>query len=317
MIIEDRSMNDLIMKLSIRKNIGLDAAKRNKEALIEYAVTRTSQKFKNIGLDCKGYIFNFSFKNNFIILELLPEINRITNAGKLSLIEKIPLLENPDVEKISNELSENIFQKIRKNYNVEGNAIKSEVASEPSELAELLGKMPFSEQSFWINIGKSSSCNCDFELEEINFRFLEPDFSKENILFYISEIINYAFLIPYKFSYIIFKAKDFKGKDYEIEVSYNGTAYANISCSGLSAKEEVDFLWLAGNAVDRVIFEGEYLKFDITQSYLLENLVDIHFEENGKIFDIIRNKIVRKDDPNNLVIKYYKEDYTDYIDGII
>ena len=306
MIIEDRSMNDLIMKLSVRKNIGLDTAKRNKDALVEYTVTKTSQKFKNIGLDCEGYIFNFSFKNNFIFLELLPVINRITNAGKLSLIEKI-----------SNELSENIFQKIRKNYNTEGNAIKSEIASKPCELAELLGKMPFSGQSFWINIGNSSSCNCNFGLEEINFRFLEPDFSKEDIMFYISEIIDYAFFIPYKFSYIIFKAKDFKGKDYEIEASYNGTAYANISCSGLSAKEEVDFLWLAGNAVDRVVFKGEYLKFDITQSYLLENLVDIHFEENGKIFDIIRNKIVQKDDPDNLVIKYYKENPADYIDEII
>jgi hypothetical protein len=312
MIIEDRSMNDLIMKLSVRKNIGLDAAKRNKDALVEYAIQKTTKKFKNIGLDCEGYTFNFSFKNDFIILELLPVINRITNAGKLSLIEKIPLSENPDIEKISNELSENIFQKIRKNYNNEGNAIKSEVASKPCELAELLGKMPFSGQSFWINIGNSSCCNCSFELEEINFRFLEPDFSKENILFYISEIINYAFLIPYKFSYMTFN-----GKDYGIKVSYNGTAYVNINCSGLSAQEEVDFLWLAGNAVDRVIFEGEYLKYDITQSYLLENLVDIHFEKEGKVFDIIRNKIVRQDDSDNLVIKYYKEDYTDYIDGII
>lgn len=312
MIIEDRSMNDLIMKLSTRKNIGLDAAKRNKDALVEYTVTKTSQKFKNIGLDCDGYTFNFSFKNNFIILELLPVINRSTIIEKLSLIEKIPLSENPDVEKISDELSENIFQKIRKNYNDEGNAIKSEVASKPSELAELLGKMPFSGQSFWINIGNSSSCNCNFGLEEINFRFLEPDFSKENIMFYISEIIDYAFFIPYKFSYMTFI-----GKDYRINVSYNGTAYANIRCSGLTAQEEVNFLWLAGNAVDRVIFEGEYLKFDITQSYLLENLVDIHFEENGKIFDIIRNKIVQKDDPDNLVIKYYKENPADYIDEII
>ena len=245
-------------------------------------------------------------------MELLPVIKRVTNVGKLSLIEKIPLSENPDVEKISNELSENIFQKIRKNYNVEGNAIKSEVASKPSELAELLGKMPFSGQSFWINIGNSSSCNYNFELEEINFRFLEPDFSKEDIMFYISEIIDYAFFIPYKFSYMTFT-----GKNYRIKVSYNGTAYANISCSGLSAQEEVDFLWLAGNAVDRVIFEGEYLKFDITQSYLLENLVDIHFEEEGKIFDIIRDKIVNQDDPDNLVIKYYKENSEDYIDGII
>lgn len=312
MIIEDRSINDLIMKLSVRKNIGLDAAKRNKDALVEYTVTKTSQKFEDIGLDCNGYTFNFSFKNNFVVLELLPVIKRVTNVGKLSLIEKIPLSENPDVEKISNELSENIFQKIRKNYNVEGNAIKSEVASKPSELAELLGKMPFSGQSFWINIGNSSSCNYNFELEEINFRFLEPDFSKEDIMFYISEIIDYAFFIPYKFSYMTFT-----GKNYRIKVSYNGTAYANISFSGLSAQEEVDFLWLAGNAVDRVIFEGEYLKFDITQSYLLENLVDIHFEEEGKIFDIIRDKIVNQDDPDNLVIKYYKENSEDYIDGII
>lgn len=312
MIIEDRSINDLIMKLSVRKNIGLDAAKRNKDALVEYTVTKTSQKFEDIGLDCNGYTFNFSFKNNFVVLELLPVIKRVTNVRKLSLIEKIPLSENPDVEKISNELSENIFQKIRKNYNVEGNAIKSEVASKPSELAELLGKMPFSGQSFWINIGNSSSCNYNFELEEINFRFLEPDFSKEDIMFYISEIIDYAFFIPYKFSYMTFT-----GKNYRIKVSYNGTAYANISCSGLSAQEEVDFLWLAGNAVDRVIFEGEYLKFDITQSYLLENLVDIHFEEEGKIFDIIRDKIVNQDDPDNLVIKYYKENSEDYIDGII
>lgn len=148
MIIEDRTMNDLIMKLSVRKNIGLDVAKRNKDALVEYTVTKTSQKFEDIGLDCNGYTFNFSFKNNFVVLELLPVINRITNAGKLSLIEKIPLSENPDVEKISNELSENIFQKIRKNYNIEGNAIKSEVASKPSELAELLGKNAFFRTKF-------------------------------------------------------------------------------------------------------------------------------------------------------------------------
>ena len=312
MIIEDRTMNDLIMKLSVRKNIGLDVAKRNKDALVEYTVTKTSQKFEDIGLDCNGYTFNFSFKNNFVVLELLPVINRITNAGKLSLIEKIPLSENPDVEKISNELSENIFQKIRKNYNIEGNAIKSEVASKPSELAELLGKMPFSGQSFWINIGNSSSCNYNAQLEEINFKFLEPDFSKEKISFYIFVITNYAFLIPYNFSYITFK-----GRDYEIEISYNGTAYTNISCSGLSTQEEVDFLWLAGNNIDRVIFKGKYLRFDITQSCLVENIVDIHFEENGKIFDIIRNKIVKQDDPNNLVVKYYKENSSDYIEGII
>ena len=312
MIQEDRTMNDLIMKISIRKNIGLDVAKRNKDALVEYTVTKTSQKFMSIGLDCNGYTFNFSFKNNFIILELLPVINRVTNAGKLSLIEKIPLLENPDIEKISNELSENIFQKIRKNYNDEGNAIKPEIASKPSELAELLGKMPFSGKNFWINIGNSSCCNYNSQLEEINFRFLEPDFSKEKISFYICGITNYAFLIPYEFSYMIFK-----GKDYEIEVSYNGTAYANISCSGLSPKEEIDFLWLARNTVDRVIFKGKYLRFDITQSTLCENLVDIHYEENGKVFDIIRNKIVKQDDPNNLVVKYYEENSTDYIDGII
>lgn len=236
------------------------------------------------------------------------------NDGSLEkrIIKSLNAFTPEELTKISNELSENIFQKIRKNYNVEGNAIKSEVASKPSELAELLGKMPFSGQSFWINIGNSSSCNYNFELEEINFRFLEPDFSKEDIMFYISEIIDYAFFIPYKFSYMTFT-----GKNYRIKVSYNGTAYANISCSGLSAQEEVDFLWLAGNAVDRVIFEGEYLKFDITQSYLLENLVDIHFEEEGKIFDIIRDKIVNQDDPDNLVIKYYKENSEDYIDGII
>lgn len=46
MIIEDRSINDLIMKLSVRKNIGLDAAKRNKDALVEYTVTKTSQNLK-------------------------------------------------------------------------------------------------------------------------------------------------------------------------------------------------------------------------------------------------------------------------------
>ena len=193
MIIEDRSMNDLIMKLSVRKNIGLDVAKRNKDALVEYTVQKTSQKFENIGLNCNGYIFNFSFKNNFVVLELLPVINQVTNAGKLSLIEKIPLLENPDIEKISNELSENIFQKIRKNYNEEENAIKSEIVTKPFELAKLLGKIPFSGQNFWISTGNSSSVNCSVELEEINFRFLEPDFSKKDIMFYISEITTYAF----------------------------------------------------------------------------------------------------------------------------
>ena len=53
--------------------------------------------------------------------------------------------------KTFNKDRENVFQKIRKNYNNEGNAIKSEIASKPCELAELLGKMPFSGQNFWIN----------------------------------------------------------------------------------------------------------------------------------------------------------------------
>lgn len=46
MIIEDRSINDLIMKLSVRKNIGLDAAKRNKDALVEYAVQKQGKSLK-------------------------------------------------------------------------------------------------------------------------------------------------------------------------------------------------------------------------------------------------------------------------------
>ena len=93
--------------------------------------------------------------------------------------------------------------------------------------------------------------------------------------------------------------------------------YAVIKSWGLSAEQEIEFLSIPGNTMDRVRFSGNFLHFDITQSELMENLVDIHFEENGKIFDIIRNKIVRQDDPENLVIKYYKENSMDYIDGIL
>ena len=93
--------------------------------------------------------------------------------------------------------------------------------------------------------------------------------------------------------------------------------YATIKSWGLSAKQEMEFLSIHGNTMDRVRFSGNFLHFDITQSELMENLVDIHYEENGKIFDIIRKKIVKQDDPNNLVVKYYEENSVDYIDEIL
>ena len=85
MIIEDRSINDLIMKLSVRKNIGLDAAKRNKDALVEYAVQKTRQKFKNIGLDCNGYTFQEIF---FILILLKVNLLKILSIFILKKMEK-------------------------------------------------------------------------------------------------------------------------------------------------------------------------------------------------------------------------------------
>lgn len=114
-----------------------------------------------------------------------------------------------------------------------------------------------------------------------------------------------------------FSEINFKGKDYNIDVKYKQQSYTVIKAEGLSSKEEVEYLKLAGDASDRVRFSGKYLQYDITQSELCENLVDIHFEEKGKVFDIIRNKVEGIEEKENSVIKFFQKEKPDYLGEIL
>lgn len=59
------------------------------------------------------------------------------------------------------------------------------------------------------------------------------------------------------------------------------------------------------------------MQYDITQSELCENLVDIHFEEKGKVFDIIRNKVEGIEEKENSVIKFFQKEKPDYLGEIL
>ena len=93
--------------------------------------------------------------------------------------------------------------------------------------------------------------------------------------------------------------------------------YAVIKSQGLSAEQELEFLSFPGSVMDRVRFSGNFLQFDITQSKLIENLVDVQFEEKNDFLYINKNEIKKISNNENRLVRYFRENKPDYLGNLL
>lgn len=309
----NKNMNGLINKIADLKDISFYSAKTDKNLLIKLIIKNTKNILNKIGLDGNGYGFTFGFSNgygwNTFYVEAYP---KSSVSGLIhSLRTEIELGNNFSIKETAEMMSKDLVVKINENFSGFRKISKS-IFKSSQKFVNFISNLPFDYSKINLKIGEKSKFCFNPEEWKLKFVFDEEDVSKEKILKYMENIFLYIGTFKGNFSTI-----KFVGKNYSVRVKYVMNCYAVIKSWGLSAKQEIEFLSVPGNIMDRVRFSGNFLHFDITQSELMENLVDIHFEESGKVFDIIRNKVVKQDDSDNLVIKYYKENSTDYIDGIL
>ena len=309
----NKNMNGLINKIADLKDISFYSAKNDKNLIIKLIIKNAKNLLNKIGLDGNGYIFTFGFNNgygwNTFYVEAYPK-SSVSGLNR-SLRSETELENDFSIKETAELLSKKLVSKITENFS-DFRTISKSIFASSQKFVNFIANLPFDYSKINLKIGEKSKFCFNPEEWELKFVFNEDDIPEEKILKYMENIFFYIGTFKGNFSAI-----KFIGKNYNITVKYVMNCYAAIKSWGLSAKQEIEFLSVPGNTMDRVRFSGNFLNFDITQSELMENLVDIHFEEEGKVFDIIRNKIVRQDDFNNLVIKYYKENYTDYIDEIL
>lgn len=310
---KNKNMNGLINKIADLKNISFYSAKTDKNLLIKLIIKNSKNLLNKIGLDGNGYIFTFGFNNgygwNTLYVEASPK--SFVSGLNQSLRAEIELENNFNIKETAEMMSKDLVSKITEKFS-DFRTISKSIFASSQKFVNFIANLPFDYSKINLKIGGKSKFSFNPEEWELKFIFDEEDVPKEKILKYMENIFLYIGTFKENFSTI-----KFIGKNYNITVKYVMNCYAVIKSWGLSAEQEIEFLSVPGNIMDRVIFSGNFLHFDITQSELMENLVDIHFEESGKVFDIIRNKVVKQDDSDNLVIKYYKENSTDYIDGIL
>ena len=310
---KNKNMNGLINKITDLKNISFYSAKTDKNLLIKLIIKNSKNLLNKIGLDGNGYIFTFGFNNgygwNTLYVEASPK--SFVSGLNQSLRAEIELENNFNIKETAEMMSKDLVSKITENFS-DFRTISKSIFASSQKFVNFIANLPFDYSKINLKIGGKSKFSFNPEEWELKFIFDEEDVPKERILKYMENIFLYIGTFKENFSTI-----KFIGKNYNITVKYVMNCYAVIKSWGLSAEQEIEFLSVPGNIMDRVRFSGNFLHFDITQSELMENLVDIHFEESGKVFDIIRNKVVKQDDSDNLVIKYYKENSTDYIDGIL
>lgn len=309
----NKNMNGLINKIADLKDISFYLAKVDKNLLIKLIIKNTKNILNKVGLDGNGYEFTFGFNNGYSWNTFYVEACPKSSLSRLeqSLRTEMELENNFNIKETAEMMSKNLVVKITENFSGFRTISKS-IFKSSQKFVNFISNLPFDYSKINLKIGEKSKFYFNPEKWELKFVFDEEDISKEKILKYIENIFLYIGTFKGNFSTI-----KFVGKNYNVAVKYVMNCYATIKSWGLSAEQEIKFLSISGNTMNRVRFSGNFLHFDITQSELMENLVDIHYEENGKVFDIIRNKIVNQDDPNNLVVKYYKENSADYIDGIL
>lgn len=309
----NKNMNGLINKIADLKDISFYSAKTDKNLLIKLIIKNTKNLLNKIGLDGNGYGFTFGFKDgygwNTFYVEAYPK-SSVSELNQ-SLRAEIELENNFSIKETAETMSKDLVSKITENFS-DFRKISKSIFKSSQKFVNFIANLPFDYSKINLKIGEKSKFSFNPEEWELKFVFDEEDIPKEKILKYIENIFLYIGTFKGNFSTI-----KFVGKNYNVTVKYIMNCYAAIKSWGLSAEQEIEFLSLSGNTMDRVRFSGNFLHFDITQSELMENIVDIQFEEKNSFLYINRSKIEKISNNENKLVKYFRKNKPDYLGNLL
>ena len=309
----NKNINGLINKIADLKDISFYSAKTDKNLLIKLIIKNTKNLLNKIGLDGNGYVFTFGFNNGYGWNTFYVEAYPKSSVSELnhSLKTEIELENNFNVKETAEIISKNLVFKITENFSGFRKISKS-IFKSSQKFVNFIANLPFDYSKINLKIGEKSKFCFDPEEWELKFVFDEEDVPKEKILKYIENIFLYIGTFKGNFSTI-----KFIGRNYSITIKYVMNCYAVIKSWGLSAEQEIEFFSVPGNIMDRVRFSGNFLCFDITQSELMENLVDVQFEEKNDFLYINKNEIEKISNNENKLVRYFRENKPDYLGNLL
>lgn len=309
----NKNMNGLINKIADLKDISFYSAKVDKNLLIKLIIKNTKNILNKVGLDGNGYEFTFGFNDgygwNTFYVEACPKssVSRLDQ----SLRTEMELENNFNIKETAEMISTDLISKITENFS-DFRKISKTIFKSSQKFVNFIANLPFDYSKINLKIGEKSKFSFIPEEWKMRFVFDEEDIPKEKILRYIENIFLNIGTFKENFSAI-----KFIGKNYTVTVKYVMNCYAVIKSQGLSAKQELEFLSLPGSVMDRVRFSGNFLQFDITQSELIENLVDLQFEEKNNFLYINKSKIEKISDNENKLVRYFRENKPDYLGSLL
>lgn len=309
----NKNINGLINKIADLKDISFYSAKTDKNLLIKLIIKNTKNLLNKIGLDGNGYVFTFGFNNgygwNTFYVEAYPKssVSRLNET----LRTEMELEDNFNIKETAEMISKDLVRKITENFS-DFRKISKTIFKSSQKFVNFIANLPFDYSKINLKIGEKSKFCFDPEEWELKFVFDEEDVPKEKILKYIENIFLYIGTFKGNFSTI-----KFIGRNYSITIKYVMNCYAVIKSWGLSAEQEIEFLSVPGNIMDRVRFSGNFLCFDITQSELMENLVDVQFEEKNDFLYINKNEIEKISNNENKLVRYFRENKPDYLGNLL
>ena len=309
----NKNINDLINKIADLKDISFYSAKTDKNLLIKLIIKNSKNLLSKIGLDGNGYVFTFGFNNgygwNTFYVEAYPKSS--VSGLNQSLRAEIELEDNFSIKETAEMMSKDLVSKITENFS-NFRTISKSIFKSSQKFVNFIANLPFDYSKIDLKIEEKSKFCFDPEKWELKFILNEDDVPKEKILKYIENIFLYIGTFKENFSTI-----KFFGKNYSVEVKYVMNCYAVIKSWGLSTEQEIEFLSVPGNTMDRVRFSGNFLRFDITQSELMENLVDVQFEEKNDFLYINKNEIKKINNNENKLVRYFRKNKPDYLGNLL
>lgn len=309
----NKNINGLINKIADLKDISFYSAKTDKNLLIKLIIKNTKNLLNKIGLDGNGYVFTFGFNNGYGWNTFYVEAYPKSSVSELnhSLKTEIELENNFSIKETAEMMSKDLVSKITENFSGFRTISKS-IFKSSQKFVNFIANLPFDYSKINLKIGEKSKFCFDPEEWELKFVFDEEDVPKEKILKYIENIFLYIGTFKGNFSTI-----KFIGRNYSITIKYVMNCCAVIKSWGLFAEQEIEFLSVPGNIMDRVRFSGNFLCFDITQSELMENLVDVQFEEKNDFLYINKNEIEKISNNENKLVRYFRENKPDYLGNLL
>lgn len=309
----NKNMNALINKIADLKDISFYSAKTDKNLLVKLIIKNAKNFLNKVGLDGNGYTFIFGFNNgygwNTFYVEVYPKssVSRLNETLRIEM----ELEDNFNIKETAEMMSKDLVRKITENFS-DFRKISKTIFKSSQKFVNFIANLPFDYSKINLKIGEKSKFSFIPEEWKMRFVFDEEDIPKEKILRYIENIFLNIGTFKENFSAI-----KFIGKNYTVTVKYVMNCYAVIKSQGLSAKQELEFLSLPGSVMDRVRFSGNFLQFDITQSELIENLVDLQFEEKNNFLYINKSKIEKISNNENKLVRYFRENKPDYLGDLL